>query len=141
MKNFINTGGRHAFPCVIPPTAKLTISKNQFATPPYNISNTLVRSEITGDLLKTTFHPQKDLHELLYAPLTSRIICGSLSLFIWLCCLQDSKDKDTVFCNMNEPAVSVSGMLCKPRQVISCHNLSEPFYHTPSSLNNPTSCQ
>lgn len=73
-RNFINTGGWHAFPCVNPPTTELTITWNQSATPPYDISNTLVRSEIMGDLLKITFHPPQDLNELLYAPLTSRNI-------------------------------------------------------------------
>lgn len=75
-RNFINTGGWHAFPCVIPPTTDLTISYllKSVWTPPYNISNSLVRSEVMGDTLKITFHPPKDLHDPLHTPLTSKII-------------------------------------------------------------------
>lgn len=133
-RNFINTGGWHAFPCVIPPTTELTISWNQSATPPYNIWNTLVRSEVMGDLLKITFHPPKDLHELLYTPLTSKILLEFPSGLMWPPCL-----KDKALCDVNEPTLSASGTPCKARQEIFCQNLSDSFCHIPGSLNKFTS--
>lgn len=140
-RNFINTGGWHAFPCVNPPTTELTITWNQSATPPYDISNTLVRSEIMGDLLKITFHPPQDLNELLYAPLTSRNILEFPSGPSDGLLVSKALKTKTALCYVYEPAVSAWGMSCKPRQAISCQNLSDPFCHIPSSLNKFTSYQ
>lgn len=73
-RNFINTEGWHAFPCVIPPTADLTISWNQS-----ELLHTTFWTVLSGQkswviCLKSLSIPQKDLHELLYTPLTSKII-------------------------------------------------------------------
>lgn len=136
-RNFINTGGWHAFPCVIPPTTELTISWNQSATPPYNILNTLVRSEVMGDLLKITFHPPKRSSWTLIYPTDIKDPFGiSLRSLMWPPCL-----KDKALCDVNEPTLSASGTPCKDRQEIFCQNLSDSFCYIPGSLNKFTSYQ
>lgn len=76
------------------------------------------------------------LNELLYAPLIPKIIWEfPLRSIKWPPCLQDSENKDMALCDVNEPAVSASGMPCKPRQAISCQNLSDAFCHIAISLN------